>query len=62
MTGFEPRMSGVGSDPSTNCATTTAIVQLCWSIRMTSASASHHLKQFHLESIKVVPVPGTNVV
>ena len=49
---------------STNCATTTAAVQLCWSIRMTSASssASHHLKQFHLESIKVVPVPGTNVV
>ena len=24
MTGFEPRISGVGSDRSTNCATTTA--------------------------------------
>ena len=24
MTGFEPRMSGFGSDRSTNCATTTA--------------------------------------
>ena len=24
MSGFEPRISGVGSDHSTNCATTTA--------------------------------------
>ena len=24
MTGFEPRTSGIGSDRSTNCATTTA--------------------------------------
>ena len=25
MTGFEPRISGIGSDRSTNCATTTAL-------------------------------------
>ena len=25
MTGFEPQTSGVGSDRSTNCATTTAL-------------------------------------
>ena len=30
MTGFEPRTSGVGSDRSTNCATTTALLKdLC---------------------------------
>ena len=31
MTGFEPRTSGVGSDRSTNCATTTAhLIKLIW--------------------------------
>ena len=29
MTGFEPRISGVGSDVSSNCATTTELFQFC---------------------------------
>ena len=28
MTGFEPRISGVGSDCYTNCATNTALVMV----------------------------------
>ena len=30
MTGFEPRTSGIGSDRSTNWATTTALIKVFW--------------------------------
>ena len=30
MTGFEPLMSGIGSNRSTNCATTIAQTQVLW--------------------------------
>ena len=35
MTGFEPRTSGIGSDRSTNWATTTSLKRVhCWSVRI----------------------------
>ena len=51
MTGFEPRTSGVGSDRSTNCTTTTSLVQL---IQLTDKVPLPHLPTIMLHDVAYV--------